>query len=68
MQVYRRLRGEQGYIGGYDQVRRYVGKKRRQKRQTFIPLSHEPGQRLEADLVDRVERRLGQSQDERTGT
>ncbi len=50
MQIYRRVRDEEGYIGGYDQVRRYVGKKRRQKRQTFIPLSHEPGQRLEADF------------------
>ncbi len=50
MQVYRRLRDEYGYAGGYDQVRRYVGRKGKAKQQTFIPLSHDPGQRLEADF------------------
>jgi transposase len=50
MQVYRRLCSEQGYTGGYDQVRRYIGKQRRRQRETFIPLSHDPGQRLEADF------------------
>src|SRR5260221_9860416 len=29
MQVYRRLRDEQGFSGGYDAVRRYIGKHRR---------------------------------------
>ena len=29
MQVFRRLRDEYAYVGGYDQVRRYVGKHRR---------------------------------------
>ena len=49
MQIFRRLVKE-GYPGGYDQVRRYVGKKRRRSRETFIPLAHDPGQRMEADF------------------
>jgi len=48
--LYRRLRDEEGYLGGYDQVRRYVGKHRRDRRETFIPLTHPPGRRLEADF------------------
>jgi len=48
--LYRRLRDEHGYVGGYDQVRRYVGKHRRDRRETFIPLTHPPGRRLEADF------------------
>lgn len=50
MQLFRRLRGEQGYVGGYGQVRRYVQKHRRDRRETFIPLAHDPGQRLECDF------------------
>jgi len=50
MQVFRRLQAEHGYRGGYDQVRRYIGRKRRDRRETFIPLAHDPGQRLEADF------------------
>jgi transposase len=50
MQLYRRLRDEYHYGGGYDQVRRYVGKHRRDRRETFIPLAHDPGQRLECDF------------------
>ena len=46
-QVFRRLAAE-GYTGGYDQVRRYIARKRRCERETFIPLVHEPGQRAEA--------------------
>jgi len=49
-QIYRHLRDKHHYHGGYDQVRRYVGKQRKLKRPTFIPLAHEPGQRLEADF------------------
>lgn len=49
MQVFRRLVKE-GYEGGYDQVRRYVAKRRRRERETFISLSHDPGQRAEADF------------------
>jgi len=48
--IYRRLRDEYGYKGGYDQVRRYVKKHRKRERETFIPLSHESGERLEADF------------------
>jgi transposase len=49
-QVFRRLRDEQGYRGGYAQVQRYVLKHRRRHRETFIPLGHLPGRRLEADF------------------
>ncbi len=49
-QVYRRLRDEQGYPGGYAQVQRYVFRNRRREKETFIPLGHLPGQRLEADF------------------
>ena len=49
-QIFRRLRHEHSYLGGYDQVRRYVGKHRRDQRETFIPLAHDPGQRLECDF------------------
>jgi len=48
--LYRRLRDEQSYLGGYDQVRRYVGQIGRAQRETFIPLTHPPGRRLEADF------------------
>jgi transposase len=48
--LYRRLRQEHDYSGGYDRVRRYVGGRGRQRRETFIPLDHDPGQRLEADF------------------
>src|SRR5262245_3720970 len=50
MQVFRRLCAEHGYAGGYDQVRRYIGRRRRDRRETFIPLAHDPGQRLECDF------------------
>ena len=50
MQVFRRLRDEHGYPGGYAQVQRYLRKHRRRHRETFIPLGHLPGQRLEADF------------------
>jgi transposase len=49
-QVYRRLRDEFGYLGGYAQVRRYVRWHRPRHQETFIPLGHPPGQRLEADF------------------
>ena len=50
MQVFRRLRDEHGFRGGYNAVRRYLGKRRREHRETFIPLAHDPGQRLECDF------------------
>jgi len=49
-QVFRRLRDEHAYLGGYAQVQRYLLKHRRRHRETFIPLGHLPGQRLEADF------------------
>ena len=49
-QVLRRLRDEHGYRGGYAQVQRYVLRHRRRERETFIPLGHLPGRRLEADF------------------
>jgi len=50
MQVFRRLRDGQEYAGGYDQVRRYISGHRQRYEVTFIPLSHDPGQRLELDF------------------
>jgi len=50
VKIYHRLRDEHGYEGGYDQVRRYVQRQRKRSRETFIPLDHPPGRRLEADF------------------
>jgi transposase len=50
MQIFRRLQDEHGYRGCYGQVQRHVHKHRRRHRETFIPLGHLPGQRLEADF------------------
>ena len=50
MQVLRRLRDEHGYRGGYAQVQRYVRRHRARHQETFMPLGHLPGQRLEADF------------------
>jgi transposase len=49
-QICRRLRDEHDYRGGYAQVQRYVRKHRPQNKETFIPLGHLPGHRLEADF------------------
>jgi transposase len=49
-QIFRRLVAEHQYVGGYDQVRRYVAIRGRQRRETFIPLEHAPGQRGECDF------------------
>jgi transposase len=49
-QIHRRLVAEHDYPGGYDQVRRYVSRHRKRRRETFIPLTHDPGQRLEVDF------------------
>jgi transposase len=49
-QAFRRLRDEYDYRGGYAQVQRYLLKHRRREQETFIPLGHLPGQRLEADF------------------
>jgi transposase len=49
-QLFRRVRDEHGYRGGYAQVQRYLRKHRRRHEETFIPLGHLPGHRLEADF------------------
>lgn len=49
-QVLRRLRDEHDYCGGYAQVQRYLLKHRQREQETFIPLGHLPGERLEADF------------------
>jgi transposase len=49
-QIHRRLCQEHAYPGGYAQVQRYVLKHRRRHRETFIPLGHLPGRRIEADF------------------
>src|ERR1700679_309541 len=49
-QIFRRIRDEHGYRGIYAQVQRYLLVHRRRERETFIPLGHLPGQRLEADF------------------
>lgn len=48
--IFRRLRDEHGYPGSYERVRHYVLGEERSQRETFIPLDHDPGQRLEADF------------------
>ena len=50
MQLYRRLVADHQYRGKYDQVRRYVNKHRRCRRETLIPLDHSPGERMECDF------------------
>src|SRR5512142_990195 len=50
MQVFRRLRDENGYPGCYGQVQRYLRRQRGRHQDTFIPLGHLPGQRLDADF------------------
>jgi transposase len=50
MQVFRRLRDEHGYPGCYGQVQRYLRRHRARHQETFIPLGHLPGQRLEVDF------------------
>lgn len=49
-QVFRRLRDEHNYAGGYAQVQRYLRRHRVRYQETFIPLGHLPGRRLEADF------------------
>jgi transposase len=49
-QVFRRLRDGHNYAGGYAQVQRYLRRHRVQHQETFIPLGHLPGRRLEADF------------------
>ena len=50
VRLFERLRDEHGYTGGYDTVRRFVKRHRGKQRETFIPLDHAHGQRMEADF------------------
>ena len=50
MRLFERLRDEHGYTGGYDTVRRFVKQHRGKQQETFIPLDHAHGQRMEADF------------------
>ena len=50
MRIFERLRDDEKYVGGYDAVRRFVTKHRESKRETFIPLDHAAGRRIEADF------------------
>src|SRR4051812_754059 len=46
-QIFRRLVAEHHYTGSYHPVQRYLQQRRRDRRETFIPLDHAPGHRLE---------------------
>lgn len=48
--IFRRLRDEHSYRGGEERVRQYVRAQERRDVETFIPLDHDPGQRIEADF------------------
>jgi transposase len=48
--IFERLRDEHGYGGGYDQVRRYAGARRKRERETHLLLDHPPGGRVECDF------------------
>ena len=50
VRIFERLRDEHGYRGSYGQVRRHVRQCRERQRETFVPLEHEPGQRVECDF------------------
>jgi transposase len=47
--IFQRLREEFQYLGGYDQVRRFVAARRKRERETHLLLDHPPGGRLECD-------------------
>jgi transposase len=48
--LYRRLLQEYGYSGSYERVRLYFRSRLQDRREVFIPLDHDPGQRLECDF------------------
>lgn len=50
MRLFVRLRDEHGYVGRYDQVRRFVSAHRKRERETHVLLDHPPGCRLECDF------------------
>ena len=48
--IFERLRDEHQYLGGYDQVRRYVSSHRKREREKHLLLDHPPGCRMECDF------------------
>ena len=48
--IFQRLRDEHQYLGGYDQVRRFVATHRKRERETHLLLDHPPGGRVECDF------------------
>lgn len=48
--MFRRLRDEHGFPGSYERVRLYLRDRVKSERETFIPLDHDPGQRVEFDF------------------
>ena len=49
-QIFRRLVADHNYTGSYDPIQRYLKQQHLDRRETFIPLDHAPGHRLEADF------------------
>jgi len=49
-QIFRRLVADHDYTGSYDLIQRYIKQHRLDRKETFIPLEHPPGHRLEADF------------------
>lgn len=49
-QIFRRLVADHNYTGSYHPVQRYLKQRRLDRRETFIPLDHTAGHRLEADF------------------
>lgn len=49
-QIFRRLVAEHNYAGSYLPIQRYLQRRRLDRRETFIPLDHTAGHRLEADF------------------
>ncbi len=49
-QIFRRLVADHNYTGSYDPIQRHLKQHHLDRRETFIPLDHAPGHRLEADF------------------
>lgn len=57
--IFERLRDEEGYTGGYTQVREQVARLKRQSGEVFIPLRHDPGS-AQVDIGEALVREGGQ--------
>ena len=49
-QIFRRLVADHNYTGSYHPIQRHLKQRRLDRRETFIPLDHTAGHRLEADF------------------